>query len=270
MTDFNGFKGRAKKLDDVDLPRIGARIGVGEDELHAFMEVEAAGSGFDGQGRPKMLFEPHVFYRNLTGSKRAAAVQNGLAYAKWKAGNYPKDSYPRLEKAIEIDETAALKAASWGLGQVLGENHKMLGYETPQAMVLAFMDDEEKHVDGMVDFLISAGIDDDLRAHHWATIARVYNGPGYKTHNYDGRMHSAYQKWAKIKDTPWTPGQDAGEITPAVRPDPGLNAPEPPVQAPQRPADEVLAERVPAAPASRQSSLAGLLIAILKLIFGRR
>ena len=42
MTDFNGFKGRAKKLDDVDLPRIGARIGVGEDELHAFLAIPAA------------------------------------------------------------------------------------------------------------------------------------------------------------------------------------------------------------------------------------
>ena len=43
MTDFNGFKGRAKKLDDVDLPRIGARIGVGEDELHAFVFEGGAG-----------------------------------------------------------------------------------------------------------------------------------------------------------------------------------------------------------------------------------
>lgn len=39
------FKGRAKRLDDVDLPRIGHQIGVGEDEIHAFMDVEAAGSG---------------------------------------------------------------------------------------------------------------------------------------------------------------------------------------------------------------------------------
>lgn len=70
MTDFNGFKGRAKRLDDIDLPRIGHRIGVGEDELHAFMDVETSGGGFDPQGRPKILFEPHVFYRNLTGAKR--------------------------------------------------------------------------------------------------------------------------------------------------------------------------------------------------------
>jgi hypothetical protein len=68
MTDFRSFKGASTRPSDADLPRIGAKIGVGEDELHAFMDVEAAGSGFESQGRPKILFEPHVFYRNLSGS----------------------------------------------------------------------------------------------------------------------------------------------------------------------------------------------------------
>jgi len=47
------------------------------------MEVEAAGSGFDSRGRPKMLFEPHVFYRNLPASMRGEAERQGLASAKW-------------------------------------------------------------------------------------------------------------------------------------------------------------------------------------------
>lgn len=200
------FKGAARRLDDIDLPRIGHRIGVGEDELHAFLEVEAAGSGFDSQGRPKMLFEPHVFYRNLSGAKRDLAVKMGLAYKSWGAKPYPRDSYPRLTQAMSIDETAALKAASWGLGQILGENHKMVGYATPQAMVTAFMADEENHVDAIVEFLIANKIDDDLRAHRWDKVASVYNGPGYKKHNYHGRMAAAYAKWAKIPDTPWSPG----------------------------------------------------------------
>lgn len=205
---WKGFKGEAKRLDDVDLPRIGHQIGVGEDELHAFMDVEAAGSGFDSQGRPKMLFEPHVFYRNLTGAKRDRAVREGLAYPKWGEKPYPKDSYPRLKKAMLIDETAALKAASWGLTQILGENFSMVGYETVQAMVAAFMEDEENHLDAMVKFLIAAGIDDDLRAHRWEIVARVYNGPGYAKHNYHGRMAAAYAKWAKIPDTPWSPDDE--------------------------------------------------------------
>lgn len=202
LADWNGFKGAAKRLDDIDLPRIGQRIGVGEDEIHAFMDVESAGFGFDSQGRPKMLFEPHVFYRHLTGDQRDRAVKEGLAYRRWGAHPYPHDSYPRLMQAAAIDEAAALKSASWGLGQVLGENYRMLGYESPQAMVMAFMDDEEAHLKGMVDFLIANHIDDDLRAHEWAVVARVYNGPGYRSHGYHTKLAAAFKKWRGIRDTP--------------------------------------------------------------------
>lgn len=205
MADWNGFKGAAKRLDDIDIPRIGHRIGVGEDEIHAFMDVEASGSGFDDQGRPKMLFEPHVFYRNLEGEGRRRAVREGLAYAKWRPGEYPADSYPRLTEAMAIDETAALRSASWGLGQILGENHTMVGYPTVQDMVRAFMEDEEIHLDAMVSFIIAAGIDDDLKAHRWETVARVYNGPQHARHNYAGRMRDRFRWWQGKRDTPWEP-----------------------------------------------------------------
>jgi hypothetical protein len=203
--NWNGFKGEAKRLDDIDIPRIGHRIMVGEDELHAFMDVEAAGSGFDSAGRPKMLFEPHIFYRELgPGAKRDRAVAKGLAYPSWRR-DYPKDSYPRLFAAMEIDETAALRSASWGLTQILGQNHSIVGYPTPQMMVLAFMEDEAMHLDAAVTFLIKNKIDDDLRNHNWAQVARVYNGPNYKANDYDGKMRRAFARWQKIKDTPWTP-----------------------------------------------------------------
>ena len=200
---FTTFKGRAKRLDDIDLPRIGQKIGVGEDELHAFMDVETAGDGFDKHGRPKMLFEPHIFYRQLSGSKRNQAVRQGLAYKKWGTKRYPRDSYPRLKEAMEIDETAALKSASWGLGQILGTNHAIVGYPTVQAMIKAFMDDEETHLEAIVNFLVANNLDDDLRRHDWRGVARGYNGPSYAKHNYHGRMAAAFRKWQRIPDTPF-------------------------------------------------------------------
>lgn len=48
---------------------VGERIGVGEDEIHAVLEVEAAGSGFDSQGRVKALYEPHIAYREASNLK---------------------------------------------------------------------------------------------------------------------------------------------------------------------------------------------------------
>lgn len=199
------FIGAAKRLDDIDLPRIAEQIGCGEDELHAFMDVEAAGSGFDRHGRPKMLFEPHVFYRLLgKGTKRDRAVREGLAYPKWGTKPYPADSYPALQRAILIDEDKALQAASWGLAQILGENYAAAGFASVESMVEAFMEDEEDHLQAAVTFIVSKGIDDDLREHRWADFARIYNGPGYKKNKYDEKLAKAFKKWAGIPDTPYT------------------------------------------------------------------
>jgi hypothetical protein len=218
MTDWNGFVGRAKKLDDIDLPKRGAEIGVGEDELHAFIDTETTGTGYDRKGRPVILFEPHVFYRNLSGAERDAAVEAGLAYKRWGTKPYPKDSYPRLLRAIKINETAALLSCSWGLFQILGENYKECGYPDVQTMVRAFMDDEENCLEAAIQFLVATGIDDDLRAHRWAVVARVYNGPGYAKNQYDTKLAANYAKWAKIPDTPWS--RDAAEQPEAPYPAP--------------------------------------------------
>jgi hypothetical protein len=200
------FKGAAVRLQDIDIPRIGAEIGVGEDELHAFMDVEAAGSPFDSKGRPKMLFEPHRFYALLgKGAKRDAAVKAGLAYPKWGTKPYPRDSYPRLIKAMAIDEDAALKAASWGLTQIMAEWHKEIGYATPQAMVQAFMHDAASHLEATVKLLVKWKVDDDLRAHRWAVVAETWNGPGYKKNKYDTKMAGRFKWWQGKADTPYSP-----------------------------------------------------------------
>lgn len=199
------FNGKALRLTDQDLPRIGAKIGVGEDEMHAFLDVEARGKGFDSQGRPKMLFEPHIFYRELSGAKRDKAVKAGLAYRKWRRGHYPNDSYPRLVAAMKIDANAALRSASWGIAQIMGFNCKLAGFETARKMVEAFIESEAKQLEGAVEFIISAKLDDDLRRHDWEGFARGYNGSGYAAHGYHIKLANAYRKWAKIPDTPYEP-----------------------------------------------------------------
>lgn len=198
------FRGAARRLDDIDLPRIGALVGVGEDELHAVLEVETRGGGFDAQGRPKMLFEPHIFWRELGPSAaRDRAEREGLAYRRWGERRYPGDSYPRLRAAMLIDQEAALRSASWGLAQVMGFNHGMVGYPTAADMVAAFLDDEETHLEAMMEFIRGAGLDDELRRHDWRGFARGYNGPGYEKHGYHTRLAAAYAKWREIPDTPF-------------------------------------------------------------------
>ncbi len=197
------FKGKARRLDDVDLPLIGREYGIGEDEVHAVLDVESAGTGFDKHGRPKMLFEPHIFWRLLgPGPKRDEAARQGLAYARWKPGSYPRDSYPRLLKAIDIDYEIALQSASWGLGQIMGFNHKAAGYASAHDMVMAFLDDEEEHLRAMFKFIKANNLDDELRRRDWAGFARGYNGPGFAKNGYDRKLRERFAHWQKIKDTP--------------------------------------------------------------------
>ena len=213
--DFTTFQGAANCIDSLDIPRLAHRIGVGEDEIHAFAEVEAANSGFDSQGRPRMLFEPHVFYRNLRAGERDQAVTQGLAYKKWRPGSYPRDSYPRLAEALTINQSAALKAASWGRLQVLGENYAMCGYVSPEQMVSEMMHDEENHLEAGINYILAAGIDDDLRSlagltqpttpADCAPIVRVWNGAGYAKGGYHIKFAKAHNKWRNTVDTGWSP-----------------------------------------------------------------
>jgi len=200
-----GFAGAAARMADFDLPRIGAQIGVGEDELHALIDVESAGSGFDKLGRPKMLFEPHVFWRHLgPGARRDRSAALGLAYPTWRPGNYPSDSYPRLAQALDLDIEAALKSASWGLTQILGENYAALGYGTAADMVVAFCAGEAAHLAGTVALIQSKGLAGKLKAHDWPAVARGWNGPSYAANHYDDKLAAAFARWNRIPDTPWS------------------------------------------------------------------
>ncbi|SEE59317.1 Protein of unknown function [Rhizobiales bacterium GAS188] len=189
------FTGAAMPRTPAGLAHAAAVIGCELAALQAVLSVEASGDGFDKLKRPKALFEPHIFYRllALAPAKLKAAVAAGLAYPKWGMKPYPADSYPRIAAAIAIDETAALEAASWGLGQVLGENCAKAGYASPQAMVAAFVASEDAQLAGMASFIVHCGLAVDLRFKSWSTFARGYNGAGYAKNHYDTKLAIAYR-----------------------------------------------------------------------------
>ncbi len=213
---WSGFVGAAKRIEDMDLPRIGHEISVGEDVIHAILDVESSGSGFDSKNRPKMLFEPHIFYRQLGNTPaREKAVKSKLAYPKWRR-NYPSDSYPRLYRAMAINETAALRSASWGLGQVMGFNVGACGYNNVQSFVKAMMADEDNHLEAMIAFIQTNNLDDELRALEnaknrsdrisaAAAFARGYNGSGYAKNRYHIRIANRLDFWRGKPDTKWKP-----------------------------------------------------------------
>jgi hypothetical protein len=216
-----------KILDDEDLPRLGHKIGVGEDIIHANIEVETGGRWVDSKGRLPMLYEPHVADRAAPNATiRNKLRKAGLAYPKWGEKGYPADSYPRFWRAYAIDPETACKACSWGGPQLLGENHLLMGYRTAEDMVRAFLTDQDKQLEGMIDFIANAKLDDELRvlqakldkgqkvtADDCRAYVRGYNGPKYERNDYHTKFAKALNKWVKIPDTPWSPDNQIVDLT---------------------------------------------------------
>ena len=166
----------------------------------AVVEVESGGDIFaeiDGKQMPLILFEYHVFYRNLRQEDRAAAVASRLAAPRWGGIPYPKtqrERYELLAKAAMIDAEAAHAACSWGVGQVLGENAKWIGYESAVAMAQVAQSGLAGQVEIMLRFIERRGLVDALVMKDWAAFAHGYNGPLHARHDYAGRMARAYER----------------------------------------------------------------------------
>ena len=75
--------GSGRRLSSAELLAAANKLGVDVATLRAILQVETAGAGFNARKRLKLLFEPHIFYRQLgPGPKRDEAVKKGLAYRK--------------------------------------------------------------------------------------------------------------------------------------------------------------------------------------------
>lgn len=156
--------------------------------LMAFIIVESGGHGFDMQtGKILIQFEPAI-YRNKTG----VSIQNKVAVQsqEWLAFNEAFKSYPN----------AAMESTSIGLPQIMGFHWKRLGYESVGALWDDFKSGLAAQIVGLIRFietdpkLLAA-----FRSHDFPTMARCYNGSGYKEQAkrlnitpYDQQIESAY------------------------------------------------------------------------------
>ncbi len=90
--------------------------------VKAVNKVESSGSGFLANGKPKILFEGHIFWKQLLAlgidPKPLQKGNEAVLYPTWDRAVvtplYKMDQYARLEQAKAINKDAALKSASWG------------------------------------------------------------------------------------------------------------------------------------------------------------
>jgi hypothetical protein len=104
--------------------------------------------------------------------------------------------YDRLAIAISKDRNAALQSASWGIGQVMGMNYALAGFQRVEDMVAATCLSEDQQLAAVAHFLVGKKLDRALQAHDWQSFALGYNGVNYKTNLYDSKLAGAFQKYA--------------------------------------------------------------------------
>jgi hypothetical protein len=183
-----GFRGACIDLGPHDIEDAAADIAVPEAHYRGLLIVETgAREAFPG-GRPAILYEAHIA-RRLCG-----ADVPGLSVPKWDRTLYGRTlaaEYDRLDRAIHhlaIGRDVALKAASWGLPQILGVNHALCGYGDVESFVAAMCHSAADQLQALNRFLTARGIVEPLRNGDLPTVARLYNGTAYRENRYDEKL----------------------------------------------------------------------------------
>lgn len=121
-------------LSEQDFQRAADCLGIEVATIKAVQEVESGGrGGFLPSRRPPILFEGHIFWRELKNRgidpRSVQAGNEDIVYEQWTRSYYlgGEKEYHRLEKALKIHEEAALASASWGMFQIMGNNFAECG-----------------------------------------------------------------------------------------------------------------------------------------------
>ncbi len=190
-----------RELEPVDFEDFAEKYDLEVATVRSVVKVESGGSGFLKDGRPKILFEGHIFWRELKkkdiSPEKYASDNNTILYPKWTRSFYKGGSgeYERLSAAKLIDEEAALRSASWGLFQIMGFHAESLNYDDVFNYVKRQYVSEREHLEAFGRFIEANNLTRHLRAHQWAKFARGYNGPAYAQNKYDTKLQHFYEQF---------------------------------------------------------------------------
>ena len=187
------FAGKSRALTADGIAAATATLSVGAAEIWTVMAVETKGCGFLPDRRPQILYERHIFSR-LTGRRFDDGDISDPSSGGYGAGG--AHQYDRLARAIALDRKAALRSASWGLGQVLGVNCAMVGFSDAEAMVSAMVESEDAHLAAMAGFVRASGLKSALQSRDWTAFARGYNGKNFAQNQYDIKLGQAFKRFS--------------------------------------------------------------------------
>ncbi len=181
------FTGAASALTEAGLSAFMDATGACAPDLWAVLSVETSGCGFLPDKRPKILFERHKFHA-MTGGTYDRSHPDVSAPSAGGYGLGGANQYNRLAEAVALDRESALKSASWGIGQIMGQNHVQAGFDDVETMVAAMVESEDNQLVAMAKFLNATHLAAPLSHNDWIAFALGYNGADYASNNYDGLL----------------------------------------------------------------------------------
>lgn len=175
-------------------------LGVDLASIMAVNEVESRGLGFVRDNLPVILFERHIFWRQLVALKidPQPHARKYPGIVSQRRGGYAGgiSEYTRLAVAKGICAPAAFEACSWGLFQIMGFHWKLLGFESVEAFVAYQQESEDNQLRTFVRFILAdKDLHKALKQRRWSTFARIYNGPAYAENLYDVKLARAYKRY---------------------------------------------------------------------------
>jgi hypothetical protein len=188
-------------ISEEKFQQVSKELGIEVAALKAVAEVESSGEGFLPSGHPKILFEPHIFWRELVergiDPNKYTKGNEDILYKNWKTGAYGKVSEQpaRLERAAKINREAALESASWGSFQVMGNNWKDIGYKSLQDFINDAYKSEDTQFNLFITFIKSNNLIGLLRNLKFEAFALKYNGASAAANKYPQKLQAAYNKF---------------------------------------------------------------------------
>ncbi len=169
--------------------------------IMAVNEVESRGLGFVRDNLPVILFERHVFWRQLVARKidPKPLADKYPGVVSQKRGGYAGgiSEYTRLSVAKSICMPAAFESCSWGLFQIMGFHWELLDFESVEDFVAYQQASEDNQLRTFVRFIVAdKDLHRALKQRRWSTFARIYNGPAYAENLYDVKLARAYKRYA--------------------------------------------------------------------------
>jgi hypothetical protein len=196
------------------LSTMSSALGIDPGTAVAVLAIESGGRAFSN-GRMVIRFENHIF-NQFWGRNNPSTFAQHFSFdagATWQGHHWRPDpnqewrschttdqqgEWEVFEFASTLDETAAKLSISMGLTQIMGFNHRTIGYDSVLDMFEAFSADARYQVLGFFDFVRVNGGVGSLQAGDFAAFARMYNGPGMVDH-YAGLMNGALARFRELR-----------------------------------------------------------------------